>query len=316
MNDKIGFRFYTRTLSEDYRVFANDGSELLDYEEEFEPLLEKAEIESDDDAGAVIFTENGKIYLAAFGLRTNRQDRVGRTIRFSFCQIFHETRMNLAMNAFCRIADEWESTGEAAGNLITETPAMRKDWQGKDKRGEDVRFENQKFVQWLMNKRANISAPEKGSMLKFFPDTGEVVSVENDSEDETGESYTYRWVIGLLLAGLVFVICVIWWFTRQKEPQKSPVTPPNSLELQSAQSEGGLRKPGESSNQSDDRTVPDRKETGNGNGEHNSFFDSSSSMGNMGNMGNTQNKTVARPEDPSRAQTPRGEREGDEASGD
>ena len=190
-------------------MFANDGSELLDYEVEFEPLLEKAEIETDDDAGAVIFTENGKIYLAAFGLRTNRQDRVGRTIRFSFCQIFHETRMNLAMNAFCRIADEWESTGEAAGNLITETPAMRKDWQGKDKRGEDVRFENQKFVQWLMNKRANISAPEKGSMLKFFPDTGEVVSVENDSEDETGESYTYRWVIGLLLAGLVFVICVM-----------------------------------------------------------------------------------------------------------
>ena len=78
VDDSIGFRFYTRTLSEDYRVFAGGGGEVLNYAEEFAPFIEIADVRSEDEESAVIFEDSGSVYVAAFDLLRDGFDRGGR----------------------------------------------------------------------------------------------------------------------------------------------------------------------------------------------------------------------------------------------
>ena len=92
------------------------------------------------------------------------------------------------MRIFSRVADEWNETGEFAGRLIREIPVKRKDWKERDVKGEDVRFEYQRFLQWLTGNPANIEPPKAGYMLKYFADTGETESIptgrQHRKEDE------------------------------------------------------------------------------------------------------------------------------------
>lgn len=236
MNDNdIEFMFYTRTLSEDYRVFSDDGSETLDYAENFAPIMELSNVESDDERSAVVFADGGNIYVGAFGLARGAKDRANRDIRFSFCIILPESKRGTAMRIFSRVKDEWKETGKAAGSLIEEIPVTRKDWKDRNVKGEDVRFDYRSFIQWLMSTSPKITqSPKAGYMLKYFADTGELKQirtgkVSKEEEDMSGlrrNSYVQPErgkMPGILIAVaaiLLFVVCVglgIRCFTLQKE---------------------------------------------------------------------------------------------------
>ena len=173
VDDSIEFRFQTRTLSEDYRVFADGGEQTLNYAEEFEPLESAAEVAYDEERSAVVFENDGSVYVSAFGLKRNAFDRAGREIRFSFCLILPSSEKQAAMRAFSRLVKEWNEAGEEVSRLIKEIPVPRKDWKGRDTHGEDVSFDYQKFFDWLVSKPANYALPKAGAMLKWLADTGE-----------------------------------------------------------------------------------------------------------------------------------------------
>lgn len=176
VDDSIEFRFQTRTLSEDYRVFADGGEQTLNYAEEFEPLERVAGVESDDERSAVVFEDDGSVYVSAFGLKRNAFDRARREIRFSFCLILPSSEKRAAMRAFSRLVKEWDETGEEVSKLIREIPVPRKDWKGRDTHGEDVRFSYQAFYDnWLVEKSENYALPKAGTMLKWVVGTGEPV---------------------------------------------------------------------------------------------------------------------------------------------
>lgn len=234
IDDDIEFMFYTRTLSEDYRVFSGDGNETLDYAEDFAPIMELSNLESDDERSAVVFSDGGNIYVSAFGLMRGAKDRARRDIRFSFCVILPESKRAAAMKIFSRVKDEWNETGSAAGSLIKEIPVTRKDWKGRDVKGENVRFDSQRFIQWLVNNDTKIAPPKAGYMLKYFADTGElkpirIGKVGKDEEDMSGlrrnsnvqqERRRSPRILLAVSAILLFVVCVglgIRCFTLQKE---------------------------------------------------------------------------------------------------
>lgn len=196
MNDNdIEFMFYTRTLSEDYRVFSDDGSETLDYAENFAPIMELSNVESDDERSAVVFADGGNIYVGAFGLARGVKDRANRDIRFSFCIILPESKRGTAMRIFSNVKDEWKETGKAAGSLIKEIPVTRKDWKDRNVKGEDVRFDYRSFLQWLMSTSPKITqSPKAGYMLKYFADTGELKQIRTGkvSKEEEEMSGLHR----------------------------------------------------------------------------------------------------------------------------
>ena len=258
--DNIDFMFYTRTLSEDYRVFADDGNETLDYAEYFEPITEIAQVKSDDERSAVVYTEDGNIYVAAFGLLRGAKDRARRDIRFSFCVVLPKSNMNSAMRIFSRVKNEWDETGNKAGSFIKERPITRKDWKGRDVKGEDVKFNHGEFLQWLVSKPANIEPPKAGYMLKYFADTGEIVNIGSKDEDEdSGEGYT--WILTLLLAGVIGVGLLMWYLMPGKSPSKPPEQPSKSQDEQSSLPEN-------SSGTSQDITSSDKEAA---NGGHNNI---------------------------------------------
>lgn len=222
MNDGIIFMFHTRTTSEDYRVFENDGANVIPYEE-FEQFYVKAEIENEDEKSAIIFSDGGTIYTAAFGLRTGRLDIAGREIRFSFCAGLPEGKTGAAMRIFSRVISEWDNTASTVSKLIQEIPTTRRDWKDREKRGEDVRFDYGKFLHWLTEKPSDpqIKFPPKGMTLKYFSDSGELALIRDDDDESDGESYTGGRKKNLLLiicAALALILCAglgTWHFMRQ-----------------------------------------------------------------------------------------------------
>ena len=232
VDDSIEFRFQTRTLSEDYRVFADGGEQTLNYAEEFEPLESAAEVAYDEERSAVVFENDGSVYVSAFGLKRNAFDRAGREIRFSFCLILPSSEKQAAMRAFSRLVKEWNEAGEEVSRLLKEIPVPRKDWKGRDTHGEDVSFDSQKFVDWLVSKPANYALPKAGTMLKWFADGGEPAarrmgkSPRKEEEEMPGLRYTPQerkssskvWLA--VLCVLVFLLCgglgVSFWNMSQK----------------------------------------------------------------------------------------------------
>ena len=232
VDDSIEFRFQTRTLSEDYRVFADGGEQTLNYAEEFEPLESAAEVAYDEERSAVVFENDGSVYVSAFGLKRNAFDRAGREIRFSFCLILPSSEKQAAMRAFSRLVKEWNEAGEEVSRLLKEIPVPRKDWKGRDTHGEDVSFDSQKFVDWLVSKPANYALPKAGTMLKWFADGGEPAarrmgkSPRKEEEEMPGLRYappkqkssSKVWLA--VLCVLVFLLCgglgVSFWNMSQK----------------------------------------------------------------------------------------------------
>lgn len=226
--ESTGFRFYTRTRSEDYRVFENDGANVIPYEE-FESFYVKAEIENEDEESAIIFSDGGTIYTAAFGLRTGRLDIAGREIRFSFCAGLPEGKTGAAMRIFSRVISEWDNTASTVSKLIQEIPTTRRDWKDREKRGEDVRFDFRKFLHWLTEKPSDpqIKFPPKGMTLKYFSDSGELALIRDDDDESDGESYTgsrKKNPLLIICAALALILCAglgTWHFMRGRESENS-----------------------------------------------------------------------------------------------
>ena len=252
VDDGIEFRFYTRTLSEDYRVFADGGSEVLNYAEKFAPLIDIADVRSEDEESAVIFEDGGNVCVAAFGLCRDGLDRVRRVKRFSFCLILPAEKKAHALRAFSRVVNDWQGTADDVNGLIEEIPVVRKDWKGRDVKGENVRFDYREFVRRLVSKPAAVAAPKAGVMLKYFADTGEICSIGTEDDDDSGESYT-RWLMMGVLAVLIAVGCLMCYFMQGDEPLKPQVQPSNLQDVR-------LSPQGNSSPASPDVTSKDLKE--------------------------------------------------------
>ena len=192
--ESTGFRFYTRTRSEDYRVFADEGRELRN-KNDFLRLRKIAGCRNDDDEGAAVFVDREMIHLVAFGFKRGDLDRGNRRKRFSFCRVYPKSQAGAALNALARIAEDWDGTAEFADSLIEEVPVMRKtdfeDFKGREKRSEDVRFDRVRFLQWLDTPAVNpippsyASALRAGNMLKY--PRSEIFPVPMGAEIEEGD---------------------------------------------------------------------------------------------------------------------------------
>ena len=160
MNDGIEFRFVTRTLSEDYRVFYDNGRKQLGDIEEFAPVRKIGSIIPEEGPCAVLFEQDGKIFLAVSGMRRGQKDKAGRPIRFSFCRIYqknNQTYRERAWNAFARIITDWEAAENEISEdrqppLIKIIPVTR----ASGSYGEDVEFDEKEFMDWLENSTSRI----------------------------------------------------------------------------------------------------------------------------------------------------------------
>ena len=193
--ESTGFRFYTRTRSEDYRVFADKGRELRNKNDFLRLRDDIAGCRNEDDEGAAVFVDREMIHLVAFGFMRGDLDRGNRTKRFSFCRVYPKSQAGAALNALARIAEDWDGTAEFADSLIEEVPVMRKtefeDFKGREKHSEDVRFDRVRFLQWLDTPAVNpippsyASALRAGNMLKYF--RNEIFPVPMGTENEEGD---------------------------------------------------------------------------------------------------------------------------------
>ena len=193
--ESTDFRFYTRTRSEDYRVFADEGRELRN-KNDFLRLRKIAGCRNDDDEGAAVFVDREMIHLVAFGFLRGELDRANRDKRFSFCRVYPKSQAGAALNALARIAEDWDGTAEFADSLIEEVPVMRKtefeDFKGREKHSEDVRFDRERFFRWLDTPagstvtQADISAFRAGKMLRYYGGEifTETAGTEIEDDDE------------------------------------------------------------------------------------------------------------------------------------
>ena len=164
VNDKIEFRFVTRTLTDDYHVFGMEGrrdvvwgvkENRLPDEDEFAPLRKVGDIDPELGPCAVLFEHGEKVYLVVSGMNRGEKDRAGRIKRFSFCQIFDDTETDKAKAyaAFDRIVTSFPDAEAKMRELIREVPVVTKDWQGNEKPSEEIEFRQQDFIDWLQEKR-------------------------------------------------------------------------------------------------------------------------------------------------------------------
>ncbi len=145
MNDKLEFRFVTRTLSEDYHVFGDCGESIFSDPIEFAPLRKKGGIMPEDGPCAVLFEDNKKIFLVVSNMQSGRKDVAGRTIRFSFCHIFQGTTQvdkEHAFAAFIHVVQKWNDVQGKVQSLFHETPKV-------GTQGETVSFDQNCFMKWL-----------------------------------------------------------------------------------------------------------------------------------------------------------------------
>lgn len=143
MNDSIEFRFVTRTLNDDYHVYADDGGVSYSDQTEFAPLRKICSINSEDGGCAALFEDAGKIFLVASGLSTGRKDVAGRPVRFSFCEIFQGNGQNDRENsfaAFTRLTTQWTETESKIQSFFRELE-------------KGVFFDQKKFIEWLQADR-------------------------------------------------------------------------------------------------------------------------------------------------------------------
>ena len=172
MNDSIEFRFVTRTLYDDYHVYADDGGVNYSDQTEFAPLRKICAINSEEGGCAALFEEVGKIFLVASGLSTGRKDVAGRPVRFSFCEIFQQNDRENSYAAFTKLITQWTETESKIQSLFRE----------QDRR---VFFDQKKFMAWLQTGRQNavnfetckhgdvrtpdeFTWPSKGCMVKWL----------------------------------------------------------------------------------------------------------------------------------------------------
>ena len=201
MDYSIKFRFVTRTLSEDYRVYADGGSRLLSDRSEFEPLRQKGGIVPEEGPCAVLFEDGGMSFLVASALRRPSRDIAGRPIRFSFCQIFGTSgrERERARTAFDRITSDWAAAEAKAGSLLREIPRGE---GASSLLGEDIRFDQDAFIRWLQDgdkrrvwpfserllPRRTVKRLPEGYMLRWTQRSGETeCRPMTDSPAETGE---------------------------------------------------------------------------------------------------------------------------------
>lgn len=158
MNYDINFRFVTRTLKEDYRVYTNSGKEILSDIAEFAPLRKKCGILSEDGGCAVIFEDFNKIFLIVSGLQSGRKDFAGRAIRFSFCRIFQNGDKIEAYKSFMKAITQWENMQIEIQSLFQE-------------QHNDVFFDEKAFINWLQDgilPRNNFEICKHGDVRRLY----------------------------------------------------------------------------------------------------------------------------------------------------
>lgn len=184
MNIDLTFRFVTRTLSEDYRVFGNGGRETYSDSSEFEPLRKKGRIIPEEGACAVLWEESSNIFLIVSAMQRGVNDFANRPIRFSFCEIFTE-RVE-AWTAFTRIISEFSEAERVMQSLILEKPRPG---------GEDVEFRQEEFTAWLQEHRRSgltFSVCREGDVITrdgdawpdMWPPEGTMFRWRNTEDDE------------------------------------------------------------------------------------------------------------------------------------
>ena len=152
MNNNIKFRFVTRTLTSDYRVFYDNGNKELSDVDEFVPLREKCRIIPEEGLAVALFEENNKIFLTASGLKFGKTDRAGRPIRFSFCQIFDNKQgREMAFSAFKMLMLSAPDVSAEINELIKEIPVKKINAQGRDVMSENVSFDDDEFMDFLQS---------------------------------------------------------------------------------------------------------------------------------------------------------------------
>ena len=234
VNDRIEFRFVTRTLTDDYHVFGMEGRRDLVWgvkenrlpdEDEFAPLRKVGDIDPELGPCAVLFEYREKVYLVVSGMSRGENDRAGRVKRFSFCQIFDgtETGRAKAYAAFNRIVTSFTDAEKKMRELIREVPVVIKDWQGNEKPSEEIEFRQQEFIDWLQEKRPEDTDlksvwPQKGYRLKWMKEASPDIMRERIDGFETSSK---KWLAAVaILALLICVGCL--WMLKQMSGGKAP----------------------------------------------------------------------------------------------
>ena len=227
MNNDIAFRFVTRTLSEDYRVFYENGQKQLLDIDEFVPLRKKGRIIPEEGTSFALFEEDNKIFLVASGLKFGNYDKAGRPIRFSFCQIFYGTgneEREKAFSALNFLISSLSEVNKKIRELITEIPVKKINSQGQEVLGENISFEQNDFINLLQSKRKrnlsfkrtvngksysveNCVWPAKGCILKWIetaPDRLNCYKIGGNNNNKVKRYNKFLWI-----ALAVIILCAL-----------------------------------------------------------------------------------------------------------
>ena len=249
MNTALTFRFVTRTLSEDYRVFGNGGRETYSDSTEFEPLRKKGRIIPEEGPCAVLWEEASLIFLTVSSMHRGVKDIANRPIRFSFCEIF--TDRAKAWRAFTRIISDFDEAEKLMQSLIHEK-------RRADNSGEDIDFMQEKFISWLQNgcddggefspcREGDVMTREGRTWPKVWPHEGLLLKWRKTEDDEIAceqvKGYAAKtqhlanpqqehqkfpgWVVpvvcGVMIAGAIIAGVFVFRMDRRKDTP--PVTP-------------------------------------------------------------------------------------------
>ena len=266
MNTDIKFRFVTRTLSEDYRVFYDSGRKQLGDLEEFAPLRHKGRIIPEEGTALAVFEEGGKIFLVVSGMKFGNRDRAGRAIRFSFCQIFEGNspeEREKAFSAFSLLISSMPAVQEKAKGLLQEIPKTKTDLQGHETLSEDVSFKQDEFMALLQAgrkrnlkfKRASDGQsypaggcvwPANGCLLKWIETDPDIITCckipyEADGSSAVIQWKRFAWII-LLAAAVCAAAAGIMTIRSRKTAnisEQSSVIPENAISADESSDKGG-----------------------------------------------------------------------------